>query len=392
MSTLPSVQTTYSLYIHIPFCAVRCTYCAFNIYTRAETLIPAYVDALCAELREIGAARRVALHTIYLGGGTPSLLTPEQVGAILGSCHDSFEVLAGAEITLEANPASADSRYFCGLREAGVNRLSLGMQSARADELRLMLRDHAPDAVPAAVEAARRAGFANLNLDLIFGLPDQRIDDWLYSLRAALALEPQHLSLYSLELEPGTALTARIERGKLPAPDDDLTAVMYETADELVSAAGFAQYEISNWARPGYESRHNLQYWRYLPYLGVGAGAHGFAEGIRYEAVRRPREYIARMSDPHDAQPFPLTATTASYQAIPPAEAMAEYLFTGLRMVNEGVSVAAFRERFGLDLDTVYGGQIKQLVADGLLIRVGDRLCLSRTARMISNRVSLALI
>jgi oxygen-independent coproporphyrinogen-3 oxidase len=385
----------YSLYIHIPFCAIHCTYCAFNIYTRAEALIPTYVEAVRADLRALGKAasgQRVPLHTIYLGGGTPSLLTPAQIGAILTTCRETFEVLPDAEISMEVNPTAADVAYFEAVREMSVNRLSIGMQSAQPDELRLMLRDHAPDAAPRVVDAARRAGFTNLNLDLIFGLPDQTMDSWMRTVCAALALQPDHLSMYSLELEPNTAMTVKIERGKLAEPDDDLTADMYEAADELVTEAGFAQYEISNWARPGFECLHNMQYWRYLPYLGVGAGAHGFVEGIRYEVVKRPRAYIARALSPHPPTLFPLTATVESYLAVDTSEAMAEYVFTGLRMVRAGISATAFYRRFGRPIDMVYGRQIARLVGEGLLSREGDIIRLSRSARMISNRVSSAFI
>src|SRR5260221_1442068 len=249
-----------SLYLHIPFCDVRCTYCAFNIYTKAQALIPAYVAAMCHELEGLGQSTAEPIETVYFGGGTPSLLAPEQVGRIMQTCRRAFAIAPTADITLEANPESIDTGYLEQLRNIGVNRLSIGMQSAQADELRLFARQHDADAVPHAVQAARSAGFDNVSLDLIYGAPHQTLDSWRGSGEASFELAPEHLSLYALILEPGTALVRSIERGWLPVPDDDLAADMYELADELVSAAGLAQYEISTCARPRAMCQHNLHY------------------------------------------------------------------------------------------------------------------------------------
>jgi oxygen-independent coproporphyrinogen-3 oxidase len=381
-----------SLYLHVPFCKTRCTYCAFNTYTNAEAYLPAYVAALCNELRWLGHVTQQPVHTIFFGGGTPSLLSPSQIANILQTCRAAFQISPEAEITLEVNPLSASDAYFARVRAAGVNRLSIGMQSVHRSELRLMARDHDADAVPRTVRAARAAGFENINLDLIFALPYQTLPMWLESLQAALALQPQHLSLYALELESGTAMTRDVERGRLPLPDDELAAEMYEAADELLAQHGFLQYEISNWARSGWECRHNLQYWHNLPYLGAGAGAHGYADGVRYAIVRPIPRYIALASAQDAPLPFPFTASVEWHERIDAQTAMLEHLFTGLRLVRQGVRDSEFKARFGVALSEVFSEPFAKLRAQGLLQHEGDAWRLSRSARLISNRVFAALL
>jgi oxygen-independent coproporphyrinogen-3 oxidase len=378
-----------SLYLHIPFCGTRCTYCAFNTYTTFDALIPNYVEAMCNELRLLGRVTPDPLHTIYFGGGTPSLLTPAQVRQIIDTIRRSFSVQADAEITLEVNPGSIDAAYFVALRETGVNRLSIGMQSAHDSELRLFQRDHGVDAVPITVERARAAGFDSLSLDLIYGVPNQTLAMWETSVKAALAIKPDHLSMYSLQLEDGTPLTKQVQRGLLVKPDDDLAADMYELADNLVTTAGLSQYEISNWARLGHECRHNLQYWRNLPYLGVGAGAHGYAAGLRYEVVRPIPKYLelAAQSDP--ALPYPLTSTVERSEPIDASASIAEHMMTGLRLVREGIDLADFEQRFGVSLMHMYGDVIERFIGYGLLRLDDTALHLTPAARLVSNQIFL---
>jgi len=375
----------YALYLHIPFCAIKCSYCAFNTYANQESLIPAFVAALCNEIRFVGAGQ--AIRTVYFGGGTPSVLSPEQFRQIMTACRQAFAIDPAAEITAEVNPNDATPAYLAALRALGVNRLSLGMQSAHEPELRLMARDHGLGGVQRAVEAARAAGFTNLSLDLIFGWPGQTLRAWQESVSAALALHPDHLSMYALELEPGTAITRQVERGRLILPDDDLTAEMYDWADQAVTAAGLPQYEISNWARPGTECAHNLIYWDHGEYIGVGAGAHGYAAGLRYETVKPIQRYIALAAGQTERRPFPLTAAVETWEAIDPPTQMMENLFTGLRRVKTGVNDAEFTARFGQSLDSVYGQQIERLIRRGLLVRVDGWLRLTPAARLISNAV-----
>jgi oxygen-independent coproporphyrinogen-3 oxidase len=384
----PSMLTdldSYSLYLHIPFCRTRCTYCAFNTYANAGDLIPAYVAAMCRELTWLGAGQPI--HTVYFGGGTPSLLSPAQVAGLLDTVRCAFDVAPDVEITLEANPGSVDGEYLYRLRSTGVNRLSIGMQSAHAQELRLFARQHEAGAVGKTVADARRAGFDNLSLDLIYGVPNQTLTLWRESVEAALVLEPDHLSLYALALEAGTPLARQVERGDLPAPDDDLAADMYELADNRLRAAGFAQYEISNWAKPGRACRHNLQYWRNAPYLGLGAGAHGYAAGIRYEIVRPIRRYIDLAMQQESPLPFPMTPTVERWEVIDTPAAMAEHMLTGLRLIEEGVNVADFQQRFGVPIREVYGSALDWLTRHDLLRDDGDAIRLTPRARLISNRV-----
>jgi len=274
------MQVPLSLYVHIPFCRRRCGYCDFNTYAGMESWIAPYSAALKQEITEVALATgaRLPVGTVFWGGGTPSLLPIEQIAPIQNAYSQYYALLSDVEITLEANPGTVSLSWLTELRRLGFNRLSFGMQSANPDELRLLDRAHAPQDVQSAVAWSRQAGFDNLNLDLIYGIPNQRLSDWQNTLSAALQLEPEHLSLYSLIVEPGTPLAAQVESGRLPPPDDDLAADMMDLAAEVLSAAGFVQYEISNFARGLTRAcRHNLQYWRNLPYLGFGAGAHGSA-------------------------------------------------------------------------------------------------------------------
>jgi oxygen-independent coproporphyrinogen-3 oxidase len=381
------LEAPYSLYLHIPFCGTRCTYCAFNTYTNVEALIPAYVAALCRELSWLGTGQPV--HTIYFGGGTPSLLSPSQVADILAACHRAFDVSPDVEITLEANPGSIGDDYLSRLRATGVNRLSIGMQSAHAQELKLFARQHDVGAVVETVSAGRRAGFDNLSLDLIYGVPHQTLEMWRASVEAALALNPDHLSMYALGLEAGTPMAKWVERGWLPVPDDDLAADMYDLADALACEAGLSQYEISNWAKPGFACRHNLQYWRNRPYLGLGAGAHGYAAGIRYEVVRPIQRYVDLAMQQDAPLPFPFTPTVEHHERIDEVGAMAEHMLTGLRLIEEGVSVEGFQQRFGVPIQDVYGEQLDWLTRYDLLRQDGDRLRLTARARLLSNQVFL---
>ena len=283
-----------SLYVHVPFCRSKCAYCDFNSYAGQEGLIPAYVDAL---LREAAAWSEAAetLDTVYLGGGTPSLLPLSQMERLMTGLHGSFTFAADAEVSLEANPESVDLPNLRGLRELGFNRLSIGVQSFDDRELRFLGRVHDTATAEAAYAAARQAGFANVSLDLIFGLPGQRPAQWRRSLEKALTLEPEHLSLYALTVEEETPLATRIAAGESRAPDEDAQAEMYAWSEEALALAGYEHYEISNWARPGRRCRHNLTYWQSDPYLGLGAGAHSYLGGCRFANEMRPDRYIERV-------------------------------------------------------------------------------------------------
>jgi oxygen-independent coproporphyrinogen III oxidase len=389
-------MTPYSIYLHIPFCIHRCAYCDFNTYAGIENLISAYVQALCREI-ELGAAsaaEKLPVHTVFFGGGTPSLLPAAEIGRILAVIKRSYELEAGLEITLEANPGTISLDYWHEIRSLGVNRLSLGMQSANAEQLRLLERQHGLLDVLQAVEWARRAGFDNLNLDLIFGIPYQTLEMWQQTLERALALHPDHLSLYALTLEHGTPMQNWVNRGLLPQPDDDLAADMYEAATQRLGEAGFAQYEISNWARQAgngdiFSCRHNLQYWRNLPYLGFGAGAHGYAGGVRTANVLSPAAYIKRCQEGTLLE-FPRTPATLEANPIGRQAEIGETMMMGLRLTREGVSAASFEKRFGVALNEQFNQQIERLGESGLLEWGSDNpdiLRLTPHGRLLGNRV-----
>ncbi|HSO27855.1 MAG TPA: radical SAM family heme chaperone HemW [Anaerolineales bacterium] len=381
-----------SLYLHIPFCTHRCGYCDFNTYAGVENLIPAYVRALTAEMAWTAhaAGERLPVHTIFFGGGTPSLLPAAEVGRILSAARRYYEVEPAAEITLEANPGTLQPAYLFELRRLGVNRLSLGVQSANPEELRLLERRHDFPTAAQAVTWAREAGFDNMNLDLIFGLPGQTLVSWQRTLDLALGLEPEHLALYALTVEHGTPLAHWTARGLVEEADPDLAADMYEWAQTRLADTGFWQYEISNWAKGNaHACRHNLQYWRGLPYLGFGAGAHGFAGGFRTANVLAPSAYIQRLKKRPRALPFPRTPATASFQAIDQETEIGETMMMGLRLTEEGVGAQAFEQRFGNSLQSRFQSEIQELIGLGLLewAPAPQRLRLTARGRLLGNQV-----
>lgn len=378
-----------SLYLHIPFCSVRCGYCAFNTYVDLEHLIPRYVEALAREVAIVGASNpHSQAHTVYFGGGTPSLLSARQFERLLNVIADSFSLSADAEVSLEANPDDLSYAFLKDLRGLGCNRLSIGMQSANAQILRLFDRQHDLQAVIDAVSCARKAGFDNLNLDLIYGSPGETLDDWRRSLAALGELSPDHISMYGLELKGGTALRQRVDAGELPEPDDDLFADMYDYAAEALEIAGYAQYEISNWQRDGKVCRHNLQYWRNLPYTGLGAGAHGFAGGIRYSTITAPQRYIAALeadeAAPHD---FPLSPAAAKHSAVSRSDDLYETIMMGMRLTEEGINRAGFAARFGDDIVELFPQAVERLLGLGLIELDDERTRLSRRGLLLSNGV-----
>ena len=380
-----------SLYLHIPFCAHRCSYCDFNTYTRRGDLKRPYAAALAAEIAQVGRHRKRPCHTVFFGGGTPSLMAPGLLATILEAAATHFDVASHAEITMEANPGTVDEGYLTAVRALGVNRLSFGVQSVVASELALLERQHNFEDVVAAVTAARRAGFDDINLDLIYGVPGQTLASWQRSVGAVLDLQPTHLSLYCLTIEPGTPMQRWLTNGRFAPPDPDLAADQYEWAGEALAACGFEQYEISNWALPGRACRHNLTYWRNGEYLGLGAGAHGHAAGYRYEVVKQPRVYLRRMSQPTH-EPFPLSAAVADAHLVTQQEAMTDVIITQLRLLREGLDLVAFARRFGQSLDAATGGMVQQLVDWGLVRVQGERLLLTQDGRFVSNQVFVRLM
>lgn len=384
-----------SLYLHIPFCKHRCGYCDFNTYAGMERFIPVYIMALCAEIDCVGSAlpEPVEVHTVFFGGGTPSLLTPGHIDQVLGTIRARFDVRADAEISLEANPGTLMPDQLNGYRACGVNRLSLGVQSTNLEELRLLERIHGLEDVVNSVEWARAAGFDNISLDLIFGLPGQDLKSWQETMAYAVQLGVEHLSLYGLTIEEGTPLKAMVERGVYPHPDDDLAADMYEAAMDYLAGRGFLHYEISNWAKKRGQQwmtcQHNLQYWRNLPYFGFGAGAHAYHSGRRAANVPGIVAYIERIRQ--GVFSFPEGPAVESSIMIDRKAEMQETMMVGLRLLVEGVSRAGFEKRFGIAIERVFGAEIDELTRLGL-IEGGETIRLTRRGCMVGNQVFMRFV
>ncbi len=394
------LMEAHSLYIHIPFCRSRCGYCDFNTYAGMEHYIDAYVAALCQEIEWVANSmgEPLPVHTVYFGGGTPSLLSAHQLEKILDLIHKKFQVSDNLEASLEANPGTVSYQYFKDLRSMGINRLSLGMQSAIPEELQLLERQHDTTDVISAVKWARQAGFDNINLDLIFGLPGQSIEAWQSSVNFALKINPKHLSLYALTIEAGTPLHGWVNRGLIGDVEPDLAADMYEWASAQLETAGYWQYEISNWAKHGKEGllacRHNLQYWRNQPNLGFGAGAHGYANKLRVANVLSINDYIKKCLEGRVGE-FPKSPATLTAEHIDYKNEMAETMMMGLRLTSEGVSSEKFEKRFGKTLLDVYQKEINELITWGLLEWVGGEggaLRITSKGRIIGNQVFIRFI
>jgi oxygen-independent coproporphyrinogen III oxidase len=389
----------YSIYLHIPFCQHRCAYCDFNTYSGLDHIISAYVEALCAEIRWLGryTEQKRNIHTIFFGGGTPSLMSEHQFERILRTLEGTFIWNEDIEITIEANPGTLNKGYLNNLFNLGINRLSLGMQSAINQDLQFLERQHSPEEVIQAVAWARQGGFENVSLDLIFGLPGQSLSSWKTSLALALSLQPEHLSLYSLTIEHGTPMANWVNRGLVSEPDPDLAADMYEYACDRLEQQGYGHYEISNWAKMSdtlvnRQCRHNLQYWRTLPYLGLGAGAHGFAAGVRTVTTLTPAGYIKRMREAEIGLVFPKTPATISMRKLTEDELIGEFMLMGLRLLQEGVSEDTFRLRFGLSLGEKFHMVICKLLTDGLVKWEKKSLRLTSKGFLLANRVFLEFI
>ena len=375
------------LYIHVPFCRRICHYCNFNRALLDGPLKVRYVEAVRAHIDRVASsitepAPRAA-DTIYFGGGTPSLLTPAEIASIIDSCRRGFTVAADAEITMEVNPETASPEALSGFRAAGVNRLSIGVQSFRDDELVRLGRIHGQASARRAVIEARTAGFDNVSIDLMMWLPGQSLTDWRQSIEGLVSIAPDHASLYMLELSPNSPLRDQMARAQLSqAPDDD-AADMYELAMELVGAAGLAQYEISNVARPGFESRHNLKYWLDGEWFGFGPGAHSTVGGVRWKAVSATEQFISAVeagSDVHTDQ-----------RVLSPEDRWQEALITGLRLV-EGVGVDDLLRKYGLDIWARYGDHLQPSLEAGLLRHEAGRLRLSRRGMLLANEVLAVFI
>jgi len=370
------VLMSFSLYVHIPYCQAKCPYCDFNSYAASAWPEEDYTRALIGEIERRGAQAPFGgemLRTIFFGGGTPSLFAPESIGRILDAANRRFGIERDAEITLEANPGTVDSAKLAGIRAAGVNRLSFGAQSFNDRTLKFLGRIHNAEDTRIAARLAHRAGFTRLNLDLIFAVPGQTIADVKNDIAEAAALEPDHISAYNLTFEEGTAFFAEMKRGRITPLLSDEQAAMYSLVREEIPRRGYPMYEISNYARPGSEARHNLTYWRAQSYLGAGAGAHGFAlgqndYGRRWWNERAPGKYIEATL--RDGLP------EAGAETIDAATGASEFVFLNLRL-RAGFRLADFRARFGRGFDEVFGARAARLFEGGLLERADGNIRLT---------------
>ncbi len=374
------------VYLHIPFCAAICNYCNFNRGLMDDGLKARYVDALLGEIQSAGAAaarRQDQADTIYFGGGTPSLLAAEEVSALIEACRRTFDMPDDVEVTLEANPETVTAQGLAEYRRAGVNRLSIGVQSLRDEELRRLSRLHTADRARAAVGEARRAGFENISLDLMMWLPGQSVDQWLESVDAATALSPAHMSLYMLEVYPNAPLRDEMVRGAWSqAPDDDVAA-MYVGAMERLEASGYGQYEISNVARPGRRSRHNLKYWNDGEWLGFGCGAHSTVDGVRWKNVAGTEEYIDLVGRGQ--------SPAIDHRRLTADERLGDALFTGLRL-SDGVDVERVNARYGANIWRRYGAALQPFVDLGLLDATASRWRLTRQGWLVAHEVMAVFV
>jgi putative oxygen-independent coproporphyrinogen III oxidase len=360
------------IYVHVPFCLTRCGYCDFNAYAGLDALRPRYVTALLreAELAAPGWDDEDVV-SVFLGGGTPTTLDAADLKAVLVHLGDRFAVVPDAEVTIEANPDTVDAEKLAGLREGGFGRLSMGAQSFDRSVLASLERIHDPDSVRRAFAAAREAGYENVNLDLIYGAEGEGLDSWERTLLETIELAPEHVSAYALTIEPATPLGRRVASGASPAPDPDLQADMFAAACDVLREAGYRHYEVSNWAKPGYECRHNLGYWERRPYLGLGAGAHSYRQNRRWWNVRPPEEYLRRV----EAGGLPIGGD----ETLDPTDAYLEEVFLRLRILE------------GIPASWVEPGRAEPFLQSGLLELDRDALVPTERGMLLLDELVLAL-
>jgi oxygen-independent coproporphyrinogen III oxidase len=369
------------LYVHIPFCSAICNYCNFNRGLFDAALKDRYIAALLTEIGEAGDGSPA--DTIYFGGGTPSLLEPREVQAIIGTCRRAWDLACDAEITLEANPETVTPERLAGFRSAGVNRLSIGVQSFSDEELRRLSRLHSADKAIAAFHAARGAGFDNVSLDLMMWLPQQAVSQWLESVDALIALGPEHASMYLLEIYPNAPLRDAMARGAWSVAPEDDAAEMYLSGLDRMDQAGYVQYEISNVARPGRESRHNLKYWTDGEWLGFGCGAHSTRRGVRWKNRAGTGEYISTVTGGG--------RLATERRVLTEAERFEEAVFMGLRL-TDGIDLQGVKNRYAVDVWEEYGRELQPFVDGGLLVYDGRSLRVLRQGMLLAHEVMAVFI
>lgn len=368
------------LYIHIPFCPAKCPYCAFVTHIGSLKLVGPYLEAVQAEMMRAARLSLAAdLDTVYLGGGTPSLLTGEEIAVLLQRASSVFSLSPAVEITVEAQPSTVTPESLREYRDAGVTRLSFGVESLDTSTLAALRRGYDRAGVKRAVDTAREAGFEDISGDLIYGLPGQTAGRWAEDLETLLALELPHISLYPLSVEAGTEYALLQRRGRLRVPEEETVVGMYETACELLRGAGYEHYELANWARPGHRCRHNLAYWRRVPYLGVGVGAHSYLPPFRTENISGVKRYIGIMESGEDP--------AARLDPLGPQSALAEGAALGLRLLADGLDLSQLAESERVDIQALYGGDVDRLIAEGALQQRGANVRLCERLALVGNEI-----
>ncbi len=386
------MQKHPGIYIHIPFCERKCTYCNFNTTDFFADLAERYTRAVATEIKWWGAINTARVDTIYFGGGTPSIVEAEQLARIIESCREAFDVAPTAEVTIEINPATLSRKKIAAWLDAGINRASVGAQSFIDRELVSLSRTHTAVDAERTIDALREAGFENISLDLIAGLPEQTLEDWQFNLGKALRIRPEHMSLYLLEIKEGTQLFAQLKRGLRPRPDDDLAADMYRRISEATREAGYEHYEISNFALTGndnspqqspFRSKHNMKYWTAAPFYGMGCGAHSFDTRARWVNTLKTESYIAEVERFGHA--------VAERHELSIEDLAAEALFMGLRL-KEGIVLDRFRDEHGVDILERYGSELPGLADAGLIEIESGRIILTEAGRLLSNEVFVSFV
>ncbi|RWX51798.1 coproporphyrinogen III oxidase, anaerobic [Candidatus Electrothrix marina] len=379
-------MNTLGLYLHVPFCLRKCPYCSFYSLAGRTDLHDRYARAISTQLRFFAEEYRDQqrpLTSIFFGGGTPTLLAPETLSRLLAECLAQFPCADGAEISIEVNPATVDAAGLHVLRRAGFNRLSIGVQSLKDSELCQLDRPHTVADAVRTFQMARAAGFDNINLDLMYGLPWQDLHAWRNTLDHALELQPEHLSIYELTIEAGTPFAQQQEQGRFSLPDEDTVLLMLETTQQALKQAGLSRYEISNYAKPGCRCRHNINYWQNGEYIGLGAGAVAFLTGTRLTAIADADQFCERLENGQEVW--------TDKEQLDREAAFRETVITGLRM-TAGVSLAELADRFGMKAEIYYSETLHRLIRQGMLHIVHDRLQLTARGFLLADAVMAELV
>ena len=377
-------MNSLGLYLHIPYCLHKCGYCDFNSHPENQAEAEVYISALLAEIDHYAVKlKEKKVPTVFFGGGTPTILPPDHLDKILGRVKNRFDLTQNCEISIEANPATVECETLEQIRLSGFNRISIGVQSFDAEELKLLERVHSQEEIHTTVDRARQAGFNNLSLDLMFSLPGQSPEKWKSHLQQAVNKKPDHLSAYGLTIEPATSFFKLQERGLLQLPHEDIQLEMLETTIGFLQSAGYEHYEISNYAKPGYECQHNLNYWNNGEYLGLGAGASSYLNGERFKNINLPSRYIREVQVGGTA--------VESTERLEPLHAMGETIMLGLRQLK-GISIENFENRFQVSFNTVYGKVLAPLLEERLITLNQNRMALSRKGLFIADSVILKFL